>query len=255
VSRFRAGDRVGVPWLARTCGTCAFCRTGRENLCDHPLFTGCSRHGGYATHVVAYEPWCIPLPRGIAAEALAPLLCAGLIGWRALVAAGAALRLGIYGLGAAGSLVTQVALRQGREVCVFTRPGDRQRQTYARSLGVEDARDSTQAPERPLDAAIIFAPSGELVPLALAAVRKGGRVVCGGIHMTPLPPMAYSLLWGERHLTSVANLTRCDADEFLQVAARMGIRSTTTSYALQDANRALDDLRHGRFQGAAVLVP
>lgn len=255
VDTFTLGQRVGVPWLGRTCGRCRHCLDGQENLCDAPEFTGCTRHGGFATHAIADAAWCFALPEDSRPEALAPLLCAGLIGWRALQAAGPALRLGIYGLGAAGSLIAQVALRQGRDVVVFTHPGDAQRQAFARALGITKALDSTQVLDDTLDAAILFAPVGELVPLALQNVRKGGTVVCGGIHMSQIPAMPYSLLWGERRLVSVANLTRRDAREFLSVAHNMQLRPQTSLYRLQDANRALKDLRHGRFDGAAVLVP
>jgi propanol-preferring alcohol dehydrogenase len=252
----RPGDRIGVPWLAHTCGHCDFCRLGRENLCDQPLFTGHGRDGGFATHVIAEAAFCLPLTLAMDAVHLAPLLCAGLIGWRSLRMAGDEARhIGLYGFGAAAHLITQVARHQGRSVYAFTRPGDAQAQAFARELGAVWAGGSDEAPPGPLDAAIIFAPVGSLVPLALRAVRKGGRVVCGGIHMSDIPGFAYRLLWGERQLLSVANLTRADAAEFLHWAAAVPLRVDTTTYALERANDALDDLRAGRLQGAAVLVP
>jgi propanol-preferring alcohol dehydrogenase len=251
------GERVGVPWLGRSCGHCDYCRSGRENLCDTPQFTGCTRDGGYATHVIAEAAFCLPLPAAQFPDpaAAAPLLCAGLIGWRALQAAGPGERLGLYGFGAAAHLLAQVARWQGRRVFAFTRPGDRASQDFARTLGAEWAGDSTQAPPQPLDAAILFAPAGELVPRALAAVRKGGRVVCGGIHMSDIPGFPYRLLWEERQLVSVANLTRADGHGFLAAAAAAGVTSHVTRYRLEQANEALADLRAGRLHGAAVLVP
>jgi propanol-preferring alcohol dehydrogenase len=258
VETLHLGDRVGVPWLAHTCGHCTYCRLGRENLCDTPLFTGHGRDGGFATHVLADAGFCLPLPAALAQDAVscAPLLCAGLIGWRALRMAGDdARRLGLYGFGAAAHLIAQVAQHQGREVYAFTRAGDAAGQDFARSLGAVWAGDSAQQPPEPLDAAIIFAPVGALVPLALRAVRKGGRVVCGGIHMSDIPSFPYRLLWEERELLSVANLTRADGTEFLGVVACAPLRVETTPYPLQRANDALADLRSGRVHGAAVLVP
>jgi propanol-preferring alcohol dehydrogenase len=251
-----AGRRVGVPWLGHTCGACRYCRSSRENLCDAPLFTGHGRDGGFATHVVAEAAFCLPLDDSADALHLAPLMCAGLIGWRALRLAGESARdLGLYGFGAAGHLVAQVALSQGRRVYAFTRPGDAAGQAFARSLGVGWAGDSGQLPPVPLDAAILFAPVGALVPAALQAVRKGGRVVCGGIHMSDIPQFPYRLLWEERQVLSVANLTRADAHEFLQLASRTPLVVRTTPYPLAAANEALADLRAGRIEGAAVLVP
>jgi propanol-preferring alcohol dehydrogenase len=253
------GERVGIPWLGHTCGACPFCTMQRENLCDRPLFTGYTRDGGFATATVADARFAFPL--GDAAgksgsdESLAPLLCAGLIGWRALTIAGDGKRLGLYGFGAAAHILAQVARWQGRSVFAFTRPGDRTTQTFARSLGATWAGGSDQMPPEPLDAAIIFATVGDLVPLALSAVRKGGRVVCAGIHMSDIPSFPYSVLWEERQLLSVANLTRRDGLEFLALAPQIGIVTKTTRYALQQANEALADLRAGRFEGAAVLVP
>jgi alcohol dehydrogenase, propanol-preferring len=254
VAGFAIGDRVGVPWLGATCGVCRYCRGRAENLCDTPLFTGYTRDGGYATHTVADARYCFPLPAGDAA-ALAPLLCAGLIGWRSYRMAGNGQSLGLYGFGAAAHILTQVAAWQGRRVHAFTRPGDTAAQDFARSLGAVWAGGSDETPPEPLDAAIIFAPVGALVPAALAAVCKGGRVVCGGIHMSDIPSFPYRLLWEERHVVSVANLTRQDAHEFLGVVSQAGVRTVVERYGLADANRALDDLRSGRLQGAAVLVP
>ncbi|HTY49486.1 MAG TPA: zinc-dependent alcohol dehydrogenase family protein [Steroidobacteraceae bacterium] len=253
VRTLAVGAHVGVPWLGHTCGHCFYCESGSENLCDEPLFTGYTRDGGFATATVADERFALPLGGQVPAESAAPLLCAGLIGWRALRMAGEGRRLGLYGFGAAAHILAQVALWQGRSVFAFTREGDAETQAFARGLGVQWAGDSGQRPPEPLDAAIIFAPVGALVPQALAAVRKAGRVVCAGIHMSDIPAFPYELLWQERQLLSVANLTRQDGIEFLDVAARIGIRTHTTLYALPDANRALDDLRAGRFEGAAVL--
>lgn len=254
VAGFAVGDRVGVPWLAHSCGTCRYCREQRENLCDRPAFTGYTRPGGFATHTLAEAAFCFHLPPQADPLSLAPLLCAGLIGWRALAAAGDAADLGLYGFGAAAHIVAQVARAQGRGVFAFTRPGDERAQAFARSLGAW-AADSLAAPPVPLDAAILFAPAGELVPAALKAVRKGGRVVCAGIHMSDIPSFPYSLLWEERRLVSVANLTRRDGRDFLALAARTPIAVTTTRYRLERANDALQDLRTGRLVGAAVLVP
>lgn len=249
------GTRVGVPWLGWTCGTCGFCRTGRENLCDAARFTGHHLDGGYAERVVADARFCFPLPDLSDDLATAPLLCAGLIGHRSYRLAGDGERLGLYGFGAAAHLVAQVAVFEGRRVYAFTRPGDEAAQAFARSLGCTWAGGSGDAPPEPLDAAIIFAADGRLVPEALARTIRGGTVVCGGIHMSDVPAFPYALLWGERVLRSVANLTRADARDFLAVAARVPLRTHVHRYALADANRALDDLRAGRFTGAAVLVP
>lgn len=248
------GTRVGVPWLGSTCGRCAYCRSHRENLCDYPLFTGYTRDGGFATHTLADARYCFALPGSADDAELAPLLCAGLIGWRSYRMAGAGESLGIYGFGAAAHILCQVAVWQQRRVFAFTRSGDERAQSFARSLGAEWAGASERAPPEPLDAAIIFAPVGGLVPAALKAVRKGGRVVCGGIHMSDIPQFPYRLLWEERQIVSVANLTREDAREFLDVVPRAGVRTEITRYPLAAANAALDDLRAGRLQGAAVLV-
>jgi propanol-preferring alcohol dehydrogenase len=255
VTSHRVGQRVGVPWLGHTCGKCPYCVTKRENLCDTPVFTGHGRDGGFATHVVADAAYAFALDGFDDPVAAAPLLCAGLIGWRCLRLAGDAARIGLYGFGAAAHIIAQVCRWQGREVYAFTQPGDRAAQDHARSLGARWAGGSTEAPPEPLDAAILFAPVGALVPLALRAVAKGGRVVCGGIHMSDIPQFAYRLLWEERQLVSVANLTRRDATEFLALAPRAGVRTTTHVYPLARANEALADLKAGRFQGAAVLVP
>jgi propanol-preferring alcohol dehydrogenase len=255
VRNLTIGQRVGVPWLAHTCGSCGYCRVGSENLCDQPLFTGYTRDGGFATAVIADAHFTFPLPEEGSDESLAPLLCAGFIGWRALRMADAGRHIGLYGFGAAAHIVAQVLRWQRRQFFAFTRPGDVRSQTFARELGACWAGDSTQRPPQPLDAAILFAPLGELVPLALRAVRKGGRVVCAGIHMSDIPSLPYRLLWEERQLLSVANLTRQDGLEFLEVAPRAGIRTTTTAYPLRMANVALADLRAGRFEGAAVLLP
>lgn len=255
VAGFALGMRVGIPWLGHTCGVCRYCRAGRENLCDRPLFTGYTRDGGYATHAIADAAFAFPLgERGTDAE-VAPLLCAGLIGWRSLVLAGAGETLGIYGFGAAGHIVLQVARAQGRKVFAFSRPGDEAACAFARSLGADWAGSSGEAPPEPLDAAIIYAPVGDLVPVALAAVRKGGRVVCAGIHMSDIPSFPYRLLWEERQILSVANLTRADGENFLRAASDIRVRTTTVVYPLARANEALADLRAGRRQGAAVLVP
>ncbi len=255
VGAFRLGERVGVPWLGATCGVCPFCRSGRENLCDSPLFTGYTRDGGYATHTLADARFAFPLPEKLDAAEAAPLLCAGLIGWRSYRMAGEGTTLGLYGFGAAAHILAQVALWQGRRVYAFTRDGDVTSQNFARTLGAAWAGGSKEMPPEKLDAAIIFAPAGELVPAALAAVKKGGRVVCGGIHMSDIPSFPYRLLWEERQLVSVANLTRRDAYEFLAVAPRAGIKMQVTRYPLREANAALADLRAGRFEGAAVLIP
>lgn len=251
----KPGRRVGIPWLGHACGCCGYCATGRENLCDSPGFTGYTRDGGFATHVVADADFAFPLDGFDDPVAAAPLMCAGLIGWRSLKMAGEGKRIGIYGFGAAAHIIAQVCVFQGREVYAFTRAGDEPAQALARSLGAVWTGGSQDAPPVALDAAIIFAPVGELVPAALRAVAKGGRVVCGGIHMSDIPQFPYSILWGERQLLSVANLTRADAVEFLELAPRAGVTTTTTIYPLERANEALADLRAGRFQGAAVLVP
>ncbi len=255
VATHRIGARVGIPWLGHTCGVCHYCTSGRENLCDAPLFTGYTRDGGFATHVIADARYAFPLGEAGDDVAIAPLLCAGLIGWRSLVIAGAAERLGIYGFGAAGHIVAQVARWQGRQVYAFTREGDVAAQDFARSLGAVWAGASAQLPPRPLDAAIIYAPVGSLVPAALKAVRKGGRVVCAGIHMSDIPSFPYDLLWEERQLVSVANLTRQDGVDFFKVAQRAGIRAATHAFPLRDANAVLTKLRAGELLGAAVLVP
>jgi len=254
-SGFTLGQRVGVPWLGGTCGTCPYCRSGRENLCDSPVFTGYTVDGGYATHTVADARFSFPLPPAIDAAEAAPLLCAGLIGWRSYRMAGEGTTLGLYGFGAAAHILAQVAVWQGRRVYAFTRPGDKASQDFARAVGAVWAGGSDQPPPEPLDAAIIFAPVGALVPAALAAVKKGGRVVCGGIHMSDIPSFPYRLMWEERQLLSVANLTRRDAYEFLALAPRVGIKMQVTRYRLVDANAALADLRAGRFEGAAAIIP
>jgi alcohol dehydrogenase, propanol-preferring len=252
---FKLGARVGVAWLGHTDGTCSYCRSGRENLCDHPLFTGYTRDGGYATHTIAEAAFVFPLADDLDPVATAPLLCAGLIGWRSLKMAGDGRTIGIYGFGAAAHIIAQVCRWQGRRVFAFTRAGDAAGQAFARSMGAEWAGGSDEEPPEPLDAAILFAPVGALVPGALAAVRKGGRVVCGGIHMSDIPSFPYRLLWEERSVASVANLTRADGREFLALASEAKVRTTTTPYPLDKANEALDDLRHGRLEGAAVLAP
>jgi len=255
VTTHRPGDRVGIPWLGHTCGTCRFCRDGMENLCDRPLFTGYTRDGGYATHTIADARYAFPLGEAGDDVAIAPLLCAGLIGWRSLVLAGKAERLGIYGFGAAGHIIAQVAVWQGRSVYAFTRRGDTAAQDFARRLGAVWAGASGEMPDTPLDAAIIYAPAGELVPAALRAVRKGGRVVCAGIHMSDIPGFPYELLWQERQLLSVANLTRQDGLDFLKIAPQAGVRTETTAFPLDKANDVLAMLRSGKILGAAVLRP
>jgi propanol-preferring alcohol dehydrogenase len=247
------GQRVGVPWLGGTCQHCDYCREGRENLCDAPEFTGYTRPGGYASHIVARAEYCVPLREDIDPVATAPLLCAGLIGWRCLLKAGTGRRLGLYGFGAAAHIVAQIASRQGRRIYAFTRAGDIAAQNFALSLGAEWAGASDEWPAEPLDAAILFAPAGDLVPQALRAVRKGGRVVCGGIHMSDIPSFPYRWLWEEREVVSVANLTRTDAHDFFAAPECEGIKTATREYPLEQANQALADLRAGRFSGAAVL--
>lgn len=255
VTGLAVGERVGVPWLGWTCGACAHCRAGRENLCESARFTGWQIDGGYAAHALADARYVFRLPERYGDEQAAPLLCAGLIGWRAYTMAGDAPRLGLYGFGAAAHLIAQVAVAQGREVHAFTRPGDAAAQALARELGAAWAGGSDEAPRAPLDAALIFAPVGALVPAALRAVRPGGTVVCAGIHMSDIPSFPYAWLWGERRLVSVANLTRADGEAFMRVAAELPLRVHAVPYALADANRALADLREGRLAGAAVLRP
>jgi len=254
VTEFKPGDRVGVPWLGGSCGGCPYCRTGRENLCDKAQYTGYQINGGFAEKCVADQRFCFPIPAGYPDLQAAPLLCAGLIGYRALGMAGDGRRLGFYGFGAAAHILIQVAAYQKREVYAFTRTGDTQAQRFARKLGAVWAGDSEQAPPEPLDAAIIFAPVGELVPIALRAVAKGGVVVCAGIHMSDIPSFPYSILWGERTVRSVANLTRRDGEEFLALAPKVPVRTEVHAYPLDKAGEALDDLRAGRFTGAAVIV-
>jgi propanol-preferring alcohol dehydrogenase len=249
------GDRVGIPWLGYTCGVCRFCKDGMENLCDRPLFTGYTRDGGFATHTIADARYAFPLGELGDDVSIAPLLCAGLIGWRSLVMAGNAERLGIYGFGAAGHIVAQVARWQGRSVYAFTRSDDIAAQDFARRLGVVWAGASDQLPDAPLDAAIIYAPAGQLVPAALRAVRKGGRVICAGIHMSDIPSFPYNLLWQERQLVSVANLTRQDGLDFFKIVPQAGIRTQTTAFPLVEANEVLEQLRTGQILGAAVLQP
>jgi propanol-preferring alcohol dehydrogenase len=252
---FHRGDRVGIPWLGWTCGKCVYCLSGRENLCDHARFTGYTIDGGYAEFTVADARFCFPLPGGLDDVACAPLLCAGLIGYRSLRKAGDGSRLGIYGFGAAAHIVVQVARSEGREVFAFTRHGDRQAQEFAKRFGAVWAGGSDEMPPEPLDAAIIFAPAGELVPAALRAVRKGGIVVCGGIHMSDIPSFPYEELWEERSISSVANLTRRDGSEFLTLAPKVPVHTETVPFPLGQANEALDRLRSGRLTGAAVLTP
>jgi propanol-preferring alcohol dehydrogenase len=252
-SRFSVGERVGVPWLGWTDGTCRFCRSGRENLCDRARFTGYQIDGGFAEETVADERYCLRFPESWADLQAAPLLCAGLIGYRSLVMTGDAERLGLYGFGASAHIIAQVARWQGRRVFAFTRAGDEEGQQFARSLGAEWAGSSTERPPEELDAAIIFAPVGELVPAALAAVAKGGVVVCAGIHMSDIPSFSYDLLWGERTIRSVANLTRRDGEEFVELAPKVPVRTETREFELGEANEALQHLRVGELRGAAVL--
>jgi propanol-preferring alcohol dehydrogenase len=248
------GQRVGVPWLGSTCGKCRYCRSGHENLCDHAQFTGYTRDGGFAEYLVADHRYCFPIPDSYSDTNAAPLMCAGLIGFRSLSAAGDAKRLGIYGFGAAAHIIAQVAVKQGREVYAFTKSGDTETQAFARALGAVWSGGSDEAPPSALDAAIIFAPVGPLVPAALRVVDKGGIVVCAGIHMSDIPSFPYNILWQERVIKSVANLTRADGEAFLRIAPTVPVTTTVQLYPLARANEALDDLRHGRFEGAAVLT-
>lgn len=255
VTRFKIGDRVGIPWLGWTCGACQYCRSDRENLCDQPRFTGYTLDGGYAEFALADERFCFPVPDAYPDAEAAPLLCAGLIGYRSLRKAGNAKRLGIYGFGAAAHIITQVARFEGRKIYAFTRAGDIKAQEFARSLGAVWAADSNSLPPEPLEAAIIFAPAGELIPAALRAVGKGGTVVCGGIHMSDIPSFPYEILWHERTVCSVANLTRRDAEDFLALAPRVPVKTQIETFPLDQANEALARLRTGRVHGAAVLIP
>jgi propanol-preferring alcohol dehydrogenase len=252
--RFAKGSRVGVPWLGWTCGSCPFCVRGRENLCDAARFTGCSIDGGFAEYVVADERFCFPIPAGYSDADAAPLLCAGMIGFRALRMTGDAKRIGFYGFGSAAHLLTQIATSTGRAVFAFTRPGDAGGQHFARTLGAAWAGGSDQSPPLALDAAIIFAPLGDLVPQALRAVEKGGVVVCAGIHMSDIPSFPYSILWGERSLVSVANLTRNDGEQFFEILRDLHIRPAVSTYPLARANDAIRDLREGSVEGSAVLM-
>ena len=254
-SRYEPGSRVGVPWLGWTCGECRYCLAGHENLCDRARFTGYDIDGGYAEMAVADERYCLPVPDGYADEQAAPLLCAGLIGFRSLRLAGDAERVGLYGFGAAAQIVCQVAVAQGRHVFAGTRAGDEETQAFARSLGAAWAGDALAGPPEELDAVIVFAPAGELVPVALRHVRKGGSVICAGIHMSDIPSFPYERLWGERVVRSVANLTRADGDEFLALAPTVPVRTEVETFPLEQANEALDRLRRGALRGAAVLVP
>lgn len=254
VDRFAIGQRLGVPWLGHTCGHCRYCTSQRENLCDEAQFTGYTLNGGYAEYAVADQEYAFLLPESYADAEAAPLLCAGLIGYRALAAAGDARTIGIYGFGAAAHIIAQVACWQGRSVFAFTKPGDNEGQVFARALGAEWAGDSTQTPPREMDAAILFAPVGALVPQALRHVAKGGTVVCAGIHMSDIPAFPYSILWGERTICSVANLTRKDAEEFLALAPRAGVRTAVETFPLEQANEAVAKVRAGQIQGAAVLL-
>ncbi len=254
VNHFTIGQRLGVPWLGHTCDHCQYCDSGRENLCDQAMFTGYTLDGGYAEYVAADQNYCFPLPEGYSDAEAAPLLCAGLIGYRALLAAGNAQRLGIYGFGAAAHIIAQVARAQGRKIFAFTKPGDIPGQRFATELGATWAGDSTMSPPEELDAAIIFAPVGALVPLALRHTAKGGTVVCAGIHMSDVPQFPYSILWGERCVRSIANLTRRDAQEFLALAPELGVRTQVQTFALESANEALEHLRNGKVRGAAVLL-
>ncbi len=255
VERFAVGQRVGIPWLGWTCGECGFCRSGQENLCGEARFTGYQLDGGYAEYALADPRYCFPLPEGYSDAEAAPLLCAGLIGYRSLRMAGDARRIGLYGFGAAAHIVAQVARFEGRELYAFVRPGDAAARAFAVELGAAWTGDSDVAPPEPLDAAILYAPVGSLVPAALRALRRGGTVVCAGIHMSDIPSFPYHLLWGERSVRSVANLTRRDGEEFLALAPRVPVRSTVETFPLEQANEAMDRLRAGRITGAAVLLP
>jgi propanol-preferring alcohol dehydrogenase len=255
VSEFQVGDRVGVPWLGRVCGHCFYCNGGHENLCDTPTFTGCTRDGGFATHCIAAADFCFGIPDKFGDVEAAPLLCAGLIGFRSYRMAGDVSRLGLYGFGAAAHILAQIAVGEGKQVYAFTRDGDQAAQSLALSLGCSWAGAAEAVPPEPLDAAILFAPAGALVPQALRTVRKGGRVICAGIHMSDIPSFPYSILWEERSIQSVANLTRSDGAEFFRVAARLPVRTTTERFALNQAEVALTRLREGKISGAAVLVP
>jgi len=255
VTKFQVGARVGVPWLGHTCGVCRYCREGKENLCERAQFTGYTLDGGYAQHVLADARYCLAIPARYSDAQAAPLLCAGLIGYRAYRAAGDAINLGLYGFGAAAHLLAQVARAEGRRVFALTRPGDQASQKFALSLGAVWAGGSDERPPEPLDAAILFAAVGALVPAALAAVRKGGRVVCAGIHMSDIPSFPYSLLWGERSVCSVANLTRADGEAFMDLAARVPLEPSVEGFELTAANDALRRLKHGQLTGAAVLIP
>jgi propanol-preferring alcohol dehydrogenase len=254
VAERTVGERVGVPWLGATCGVCAECERGLENLCPYAEFTGCTLDGGYAEYAIADARYCLSIPERYSDVDAAPLLCAGLIGYRAYRAAGPGMRLGLYGFGAAAHLLAQLAVAQHRRVLAFTRPGDLTAQQFARELGAVWAGGSDEQPPEPLDAAILFAPIGALVPVALAAVRKGGRVVCAGIHMSDIPSFPYALLWGERSVSSVANLTRADGREFMRIAAEIDLRPAVETFALDQATAALDALAHGHLRGAAVLI-
>jgi alcohol dehydrogenase, propanol-preferring len=255
VTEFSVGDRVGVPWLGWTCGKCFYCRSGLENLCDSASFTGCTLDGGYAEGAVADARYCLPLPARYSDSQAAPLLCAGLIGYRAYRAAGEARNLGLYGFGASAHILAQIARSEGRQLFAFVRPGDTEAQRFGIELGATWAGGSDELPPEPLDAAILFAPVGALVPAALAATRKAGRVICAGIHMSDIPRFPYSLLWGERSLASVANLTRADGRDFMQLATRVELHPSIETFPLSQANDALARLRHGKLQGAAVLIP
>lgn len=255
VTGFEKGQRVGVPWLGGSCGSCWYCSHGKENLCDEARYTGYQINGGFAEYTVADATYCFPIPATYSDQQAAPLLCAGLIGYRAYRLVDTCQTIGLYGFGAAAHILIQVALHQGQDIYAFTREGDTEAQEFALELGAKWAGDSQQETPVPLDGAIIFAPAGELVPQALRAVRKGGRVVCAGIHMSDIPSFPYDILWGEREICSVANLTRRDGEEFLPLAAQIPIETTVHCYDLEQANEALDDLRNGRFNGAAVLVP
>ena len=255
VSRYGIGDRVGIPWLGYTCGTCRYCKSGRENLCENARFTGYTIDGGYAEYAVADARYAFPIPEGYSDAAAAPLLCAGLIGYRAYRMTGDAERIGMYGFGAAAHVIAQVAVHQGKKVYAFTRPGDREKQAFALGLGAVWAGDSTALPPERLDAAIIFAPVGELVPAALRAIDKGGIVVCAGIHMSDIPAFPYDILWEERRIASVANLTRHDGEEFMTIAREFRIETSVAEFPLEEANAAIGELRAGRITGAAVLIP